>query len=631
MLKKYGYVRVGSAVNKISLGNVDYNVNEIIECIKSAEENGVEILCFPQLSLCGYTSLDMLYSDDLYNSCLRGLKLLKDFSATSKVTFIVGSPIKIKNALYNCAVSISKGKIIGITPKSNFINFSAVNESRYFSSGEDLNINNIELFGEEVLISDRLLYSCNNYSVNYAIEFNEDIYKPYSVTEYTSKEANLIFCLSSLPETVGKYKEVKGMVKTLSTKYNCAYIYSSCGVNESTSDLCYAGAAFIVEPTGDLVENKRYNLESSFIYQDVDFMRINNLKLRNQTKYDCDLLTTSFELYDNKNFLTKKYSKTPFLDYSDDELEEILTIQTVGLARRVKLLGNAKMVIGISGGSDSTLAFIVCLRVLKMLNLDNSHIIAITMPGFGTSGRTYENAKNLVIENGIELREISIKNCVSQHYVDINHSGAFDVTYENAQARERTQILFDVANMVGGIVIGTGDLSEEALGWCTYNGDHMSNYSVNGSIPKGLVTKLIAYTRDSSTGVLKKTLTDILNTPISPELLPLDEKGNIKQDTQKSIGPYVLHDFFLYHLLKYGASVKKLYFLGYTTFADQYSPEEIKAVLTVFIKRFFTQQFKRNCMPDGIKATEIGLSPRGDFLLGSDFSAAVYLKGLSEL
>ena len=297
----------------------------------------------------------------------------------------------------------------------------------------------------------------------------------------------------------------------------------------------------------------------------------------------------------------------------------------------MKLLGNAKMVIGISGGSDSTLAFIVCLRVLKMLNLDNSHIIAITMPGFGTSGRTYENAKNLVIENGIELREISIKNCVSQHYVDINHSGAFDVTYENAQARERTQILFDVANMVGGIVIGTGDLSEEALGWCTYNGDHMSNYSVNGSIPKGLVTKLIAYTRDSSTGVLKKTLTDILNTPISPELLPLDEKGNIKQDTQKSIGPYVLHDFFLYHLLKYGASVKKLYFLGYTTFADQYSPEEIKAVLTVFIKRFFTQQFKRNCMPDGIKATEIGLSPRGDFLLGSDFSAAVYLKGLSEL
>ncbi len=390
-----------------------------------------------------------------------------------------------------------------------------------------------------------------------------------------------------------------------------------------------------MQASGNVTENERFSFESNLIFQDVDVLRLQSDRLKKRTYEQSGRYISPmhayFSLSEKNNSLTRRYSKTPFLSHTAASLEEILQIQMYALAKRVRHLNNTKMVIGISGGSDSTLAFLICLRVVKVLNLTTDHIIAITMPGFGTSNRTYENAVRLIKSTGATLKEISIKEACLQHYKDIEHDPAvYDITYENAQARERTQILFDYANKEKGIVIGTGDLSEIALGWATYNGDHMSNYAVNASIPKTLVTTLIAKIRDDAEeGVFKDTLTDILDTPISPELLPLDDKGNIVQKSEGSIGPYVLHDFFLYHFLRYGASVKKIYFLACQTF--DIKEEEIKKYLKIFIQRFFSQQFKRNCMPDGIKVGSISLSPRGDWRMSSDVAASMFLKEADEL
>ena len=378
---------------------------------------------------------------------------------------------------------------------------------------------------------------------------------------------------------------------------------------------------------------------------DIDIFRINNERKKIRTYemngVDNQFFDVSFDLYQKNNNLLKKYSKTPFLNHNNETLEEILNIQTYALAKRIKHLGNCKMVIGISGGSDSTLAFLICLRVCKALNIDTKNIIAVTMPGFGTSNRTYDNSLKLITSAGATFKEISIKDACINHFKDIDQDiNKHDITYENSQARERTQILFDIANKENGIVIGTGDLSEMALGWATYNGDHMANYGVNVSIPKTLVTALISFIRDSQEGLIKETLTDILNTPISPELLPVDDSGNISQITEKTVGPYILHDFFLYHFLRYGASIKKIYMIACLAFENDYTKEEItkllnvidiKNVLRIFIKRFFTQQFKRNCICDGIKVGSIAISPRGDLRMSSDTSYNMYLKELEKL
>lgn len=633
MLKKYGYLRVGAVVNKIQLADIDYNVAEIIKLVKDCNQKGIEIVTFPELSICGCSVLDLLFNDTFYNSCLNGLKVLKDFSNTVNTLFIIGSPLKVNNKLYNCAISFYKGSIIGITPKTYLTNDNENNEERYFTSANDLTIDTIDLLDEEICISNTLLYKCDNYDFTYAIDFYNDLLNPNSLSNITSSlGANVIFCLSSANELVGRNSYLINLIKAKASTLNSAYIYAASSVCESTSDLCYSGYAMICEANGEYIENERFNFESSIIYTDIDLQRVNNDKIKQKASTPTVDYSESFYTLDlNDNELIKKYSKTPFLNHTKEELEEILNIQAYALAKRIKYL-NSKMVIGISGGSDSTLTFLVCLRVAKILNIDNSNIIAITMPGFGTSGRTYTNSKNLILSAGATFKEISIKNACLEHYNNIGHDlNTFDVAYENAQARERTQILFDYANMIGGLVIGTGDLSELALGWATYNGDHMSNYAVNASIPKTLVTGLIAHIKDNSEGLLKETLTDILNTPISPELLPLDDNGNIKQDTQKSVGPYILHDFFLYHFLRYGASVKKLYYLACKTFKDDYTNEEIKRVLQIFIKRFFTQQFKRNCSTDGVKVGSVGVSPRGDLRLNSDIYYNICMKELNEL
>lgn len=633
MLKKYGYLRVGAVVNKIQLADIDYNVSEIINLVKECNKKGIELATFPELSLCGCSVLDLLFNDTFYNSCLNGIKELKEFSNNVNTIFVVGAPLKINNKLYNCAITFYKGNILGITPKTYLTNNNENNEERYFTSASELTIDTINLFDEEVCVSNKLLYKCENYDFTYAIDFYNDLINPNSLSNITaSLGANVILCLSAANELVGRNSHIKNLIMAKASVLNTAYIYASSSALESTSDLCYSGYSMICEANKEYIENNRFSYDSSIIYTDVDLQRVNNDKIKQKLyNQEVDYAESYYSLELNDNELIKKYTKTPFLNHTSDELEEILNIQAYALAKRIKHL-NSKMVIGISGGSDSTLAFLVCLRVCKILNIDNSNIIAITMPGFGTSGRTYNNSKNLIISSGATFKEISIKNACIEHYNNIGHDlNTFDVAYENAQARERTQILFDYANMISGLVIGTGDLSELALGWATYNGDHMSNYAVNASIPKTLVTRLIAHIRDTSNGVIKETLTDILDTPISPELLPLDDNGNIKQDTQKSVGPYILHDFFLYHFLRYGASVKKLYYIACLTFKDDYTKEEIKRVLTIFIRRFFTQQFKRSCSADGIKVGSVGVSPRGDLRLNSDLYFNIYLKELNEL
>ena len=636
MLKKYGYVRVGACVNELRITDVFYNVEEIKKNVELAIEKGIEILCFPELSLTGYTCQDLFLNKDLLENTIKALANLKEFSQNKEIVFIVGAPLKIKGSLYNCAFSFSNGKILGITPKTFIPNYSEFYEYRYFSSADQLMVNEIFFLNEMVPISNRLLYQANGYDLCYAIELCEDLWVNTPPSNLAClKGANLIFNLSCSNEIVGKYEYRKNLVKVQAATNICGYVYASAGLSESTTDLVFSGHLMIAEPSGVVKENERFQFNSDMIYQDIDIFRINQDRIKNrcyeQRKIEIEYQTTFFNLPLKSNTLCRTYSQTPFLTEDDKTLEEILNIQTYALAKRVKYLNFTKMVIGISGGADSTLAFLIALRVIKVLNMDVKSLIAVTMPGFGTSNRTYQNAIQLIQSSGATLKEISIKEACLQHYKDIGHDlNTYDITYENSQARERTQILFDIANQVSGIVIGTGDLSEIALGWATYNGDHMSNYSVNASIPKTLVTRLIRKIKDDAKqGIFKETLSDILDTPISPELLPLDEKGNIAQKSEVSVGPYILHDFFLYHFIRYGASVKKLYFLATQTFSI--NKEDIKKYLTIFIKRFFTQAFKRSCMPDGVKVGSISLSPRGDFRMSSDVSYQMYIKELEEL
>ena len=539
--------------------------------------------------------------------------------------------------MYNCAISISNGKILGITPKTYIPNYNEFYEYRYFSSANSLKTNNIKFLNQDVIISNMLCYHATNMDVCYAIDICEDLWMINAPSNFTSYHgANVIFNLSASNETIGKVNYRKDLVRIQSAKALVAYVYASCGCYESTSDLLFSGHSIIQEPSGDMIENDRFSFSSSIIINDIDIFRINNERKKiityEMNDVDNQFFDVSFDLYQKNNNLLKKYSKTPFLNHNNETLEEILNIQTYALAKRIKHLGNCKMVIGISGGSDSTLAFLICLRVCKALNIDTKNIIAVTMPGFGTSNRTYDNSLKLINSAGATFKEISIKDACIKHFKDIDQDiNKHDITYENSQARERTQILFDIANKENGIVIGTGDLSEMALGWATYNGDHMANYGVNASIPKTLVTALISFIRDSQEGLIKETLTDILNTPISPELLPVDDSGNISQITEKTVGPYILHDFFLYHFLRYGASIKKIYMIACLAFENDYTKEEIKNVLRIFIKRFFTQQFKRNCICDGIKVGSIAISPRGDLRMSSDTSYKMYLKELEKL
>lgn len=640
-MKEYGFIRVGAIVNKLRLASPFDNAKEIIKMIKKAEKVGVSIVTTPELSLTGYTCGDLFLQEKLLSNSINALKEVLDKTKELDIISIIGMPLRHNNQLFNCAVVINKGNILGVVPKTYIPNYVEFYEARWFSSSNNLKTNEIELLGQTVPITTNILFQDQTLKeISFGIEICEDLWavNPPS-NAHTLAGATIIFNLSSSNEIIGKHDYRKSLVSNQSARTISAYIYASSGVMESTSDILFGGASLIYENGSKLKENKRFDLESNLITADIDVLKLANDRIKNRSY----MVNTSIKDYkivkvdikDNMKELNREYKEYPFVPSNAQDrnkrCEEIIEIQSTALARRLVQLGNPKCIIGMSGGLDSTLAFLVIVKSYEKLKKNPKDIIGITMPGFGTTNRTYQNSIDLVKEYGATLKEISIKEAALLHMKDIGLPETDrSITYENIQARERTQILMDVANMENGLVIGTGDLSELALGWCTYNGDHMSMYAVNISIPKTLVRYLVAFLADTTTDKKKKVLQDILDTPISPELLPPDEAGNILQKTESSIGPYVLHDFFLYHFLRYGASPKKIYILAKHTFKNSFSNEEIKKWLKVFIKRFFTQQFKRNCIPDGVKVGTISLSPRGDLRMPSDANMEIWLEELDD-
>lgn len=638
-MREYGFVRVGAIVNKLALANPIENAKEIIKMVTEAHEKGISIVTTPELSLTGYTCQDLFLQDRLIEESYSALETILKETEKLDIITILGMPIRLDNQMFNCAVVITKGKILGIVPKTYVPNYSEFYEKRWFQSSSNLISQEVTILNQIVPIGTNILFK--DKEVCFGIEICEDLWcvNPPS-NNHALHGANIIFNLSSSNEIIGKYSYRKNLVSMQSAKTISAYVYASSGILESTSDILFSGASMIYENGSLLEENERFSIESNLIYSDVDVAKINNDRNKNISYMGVVGNETyryvEVQVRNTNQALSRTYPEYPFVPKNeatrDERCKEIFTIQASALARRLLQLGKPKCVIGISGGLDSTLAFLVIVEAFKKIGMDTKDIIGVTMPGFGTTGRTYQNACKFVKEYHATLREVDIKAACIQHMKDIGlDEKDRSVAYENTQARERTQILMDIANMEGGLVIGTGDLSELALGWCTYNGDHMSMYSVNTSIPKTLVRYLVRWVADTSDKNKKEVIYDILDTPISPELLPPDEAGNIIQKTESSIGPYVLHDFFLYHFLRYGATPKKIYYLAKQTFKESFKEEEILKWLKVFIKRFFTQQFKRNCVPDGVKVGSISLSPRGDLRMPSDASYKIWLKEIEEL
>lgn len=642
MYKEHGFVRVGAIVPKLEVADVDFNTDELIKEIKKANENNVSIVVTPELSLTGYTCADLFYQEVILEDSIRGLEKILIETSDLDIISILGMPLKYQNKIYNVGVIIQSGKILGIVPKSYIPNYSEFYEERWFTSGMFLENMEIELCNQMVPIGANLLFrDINNADICFGIEICEDLWSPYPPsTRHALNGATIIFNLSASNEVVGKYDYRKSLIKEQSARTISAYCYASSGVNESTTDLVFSGQAMIAEDGSILKENERFLSSSNSIYADIDVQKLMNLRMRNnsykgQNNEDVYKIIKVF-VEDNLTRLERYYKEYPFvpgnLSLRDERFQEILSIQASGLIKRLRYTNACKTVIGVSGGLDSTLAFLVIVEAYKKLGITLDNIIGVTMPGFGTTDRTYENAKNLVRESGATLREISIRDACLQHFEDISiDPDSRSVTYENSQARERTQILMDIANKEEALVIGTGDMSELALGWCTYNGDHMSMYAVNSSIPKTLVRYLVEWKANNVSEKLQVVLKDILDTPISPELLPPNEYGKIEQKTENSIGPYVLHDFFLYHFMRYGASPEKIYLLAKHTFNNKFSDKEIKKWLLEFFKRFFRQQFKRSCLPDGPKVGTISLSPRGDLRMPSDASCKAWLRRIKKI
>ena len=640
MLKKQGFVRVGAVVPKLKVADTEFNCNEIIEQIEIASNNKIQIAIFPELCITGYTCQDLFEQDTLLEEAEKSLSKILDYTNNLYIICIIGMPIKQENQLFNTAVVIQKGEILGVVPKTFIPNYGEFYEKRWFASSKNANKKEIEMLGQKVPFGIDLLFKDKeNNEICFGIEICEDIWavEPPS-NKLALLGANIIFNLSASNEVIGKKEYRRELVKMQSAKTISGYVYCSSGVNESTSDVVFSGESMIFENGSCLANNKRFDFESNMIFTEIDTKKLANDRRKNISfmgnPIDLEYREIEINIPDNIEDLTREYSKTPFVPEDKKKIseicEEILNIQSYGLAKRLLHTNINKTVIGISGGLDSTLAFLVIIKAYEILNIPKENIIAITMPGFGTTSRTHNNSMKLINEYGATFREINITKSSLQHFEDIGHDKNIkDVTYENAQARERTKILMDIANKENGLVVGTGDLSELALGWCTYNGDHMSMYAVNASIPKTLVKYIIKWVADNSKEECKNIINDILDTPISPELLPPDEKGNIEQKTEEQVGPYILHDFFLYHFLRYGAEPKKIYILAYKTFKEDFKEEQIKHWLQVFIKRFFTQQFKRNCMPDGPKVGSVSLSPRGDLRMPSDASCNIWLNNLN--
>lgn len=637
---KYGFVNVAAAVPTVKVADVEYNVQQIESLITQAEEQGVEVMVLPELCITGYSCQDLFKEQLLLDHAEDGIVKLLDYTRKLNVIVIVGLPVVVNGLLYNCAAVLQSGQLLGIVPKVYLPNYGEFYEKRWFASAQDLNPTDIYFAGSPVHVSAEPQVFVTADGVKFGIEICEDVWAPTPPSNNLALAgADVIFNLSASDELIGKHAYLKSLLAQQSARMMSGYVYASCGFGESTQDVVYGGNAIIYENGRLLEEGDRFSLEPQLKMCQIDIQALQVERRTNTTfinaqrnaharEIACKATTQrKFELVRNIN----PYPFIPKTENMQESCEEILSIQVMGLVKRLHHINGKKAVIGISGGLDSTLALLVTVKAFDKLGLDRKGIIGITMPGFGTTDRTYNNALKLMETLGVTIREISIAAAVTQHFSDINHDASVhDITYENSQARERTQILMDVANKENAIVVGTGDLSELALGWATYNGDHMSMYGVNAGVPKTLIRYLVRYVaQDMAT----ETLLDIIDTPISPELIPADENGNIKQKTEDLVGPYELHDFFIYYFLRYGFSPKKIFLMAKRAFctatADQpalYDEETIKKWLTTFCRRFFNQQFKRSCLPDGPKVGSVSLSPRGDWRMPSDASSALWLK-----
>lgn len=676
---EFGFIRVAAATPRVKVADVDANVEEICRMAEIAENEQVSILAFPELSVTGYSCGDLFAQELLVSRAEEGVKRLKTFSRGKSLTLVVGVPVRVRGSLYNCAAVIQNGSLKGIVPKIYLPTYNEFYESRWFSSGCDFLSDTLNAYGRiednakdcsspaagaeisyaghKVNVYPNMLFNVGR--ATFAIEICEDLWTPIPPSSHHALAgAQIIVNLSASNEVLMKHQYRKQLVSQQSARTISAYVYSSCGYGESTQDVVYAGSSLIYENGSLMAENKRFSLESGMICADIDIDKLSVLRQKESTFHSvapdgtCDGLdaqryfavasgdgaATDFE-----KCLRRHIDPHPFVPGNaaerDERCREITDIQVIGLATRLAHIHSQTAVIGISGGLDSTLALIVTVLAFDKLGWDRKRIIGITMPGLGTTTRTHSNASDLMAALGVTSLEIPIGKAVAQHFSDIGQNPEVqDVTYENSQARERTQILMDVANKENGIVVGTGDLSELALGWATYNGDHMSMYAVNASIPKTLVRYLVGWAAENHfesdvadcKRSVREILMDIIDTPVSPELKPADSEGNITQKTEDLVGPYEMHDFFLYHIFRFGARPSKVYFLARKAFEGVYDDATILKWLNTFIRRFFAQQFKRSCLPDCPKVGSVSLSPRGDWRMPSDAWRTIFLNDLPE-
>ncbi len=640
-MNSLGYIRVAAASPEVKIADVDFNINEIIRMSGIAESQRADIIVFPELSVTGYTCADLFFQPLLLDKAEEALLKLKNFSEGKHTAIVVGSPLRCGSRLFNCAVVICNGEILGAVPKTHLPNYNEFYEKRWFAEGSYCH-------GEYPVNSGIVIISRNNLfkiaGATIGIEICEDLWVPTPPSCSMAKAgAEIILNLSASNEQAGKHKYLVDLIIQQSARCRCAYVYASAGMGESSTDLVFSGNCIIAENGSLIAESERFKLQDQILIRDIDVDMLRNDRRKFSTFYDGEIPNFNIIISENDNIQNKStdilryISSHPFTDGEPklfrERCEEISSIQAWGLAQRLRAINCHNTVIGISGGLDSTLALLVNAKAFDMLGYNRKGIHAVTMPGFGTTSRTHSNAMQLMELLGVDIIEIPIGPAVEQHFKDINQDAdVHDATYENSQARERTQILMDLANKTNGIVVGTGDLSELALGWCTYNGDQMSMYGVNASVPKTLVKYLVTgYADQTDNPDIRKVLLDIVDTPISPELLPASPDDTIDQKTEDLVGPYELHDFFIYEMLRHSFTPAKIYKMACHAFEGKYSDETIRHWLKVFYRRFFSQQFKRSCMPDGMKVGSVCLSPRGDWRMPSDASVAIWFKEVENL
>lgn len=637
---KDGFIKAAAGTVDVVVADVEYNTQAVLARMREADAAGANVLVLPELCLTGYTCGDLFFSDCLLGAVEPALQAIVEASKALYPVVAVGLPLRFGGKLYNCAAVVHAGRILGVVPKTHIPNYGEFYELRQFASASVLGGKTYELMlcGQTVPFGAKLLFACAGMpDYTFGVELCEDLWVPCPPsTALCAGGASIILNLSASDEVIGKAEYRRSLVSSTSARLACGYVYCSASPTESTQDMVFSRHHLIAENGTILAENEPFG-DAALTISEIDVQRLAHERHR-VTTYDAvpDLQTVLFHQPLRDTALTRHFAPNPFVPPYDEQLraraEAILRIQSQGLKKRIEHTHAKTVVLGISGGLDSTLALLVCVRAFDLAGRSRKEIQCVTMPCFGTTKRTKSNAVALCEALGVSVQEVNITASVRQHFADIGHDEAVhDVTYENCQARERTQVLMDIANQSGGLVIGTGDLSELALGWATYNGDHMSMYAVNCSVPKTLVRYIVRYEADSSAPALRDILLDILDTPVSPELLPADENGQIAQKTEDLVGPYELHDFFLYHTLRFGSRPRKLFRMASYAYGGKYSRETILHWLKTFCRRFFQQQFKRSCIPDGPKVGSVTLSPRGDWRMPSDASSRLWLEEAEKL